>query len=127
MRRPDLEGLHAAHREPCHGAVLAVGDGAEVGVDFGDRLPSPASLRMRQSGWPSRCRSGSRRAAPGLVANPLFITIDHGHGLLLRDQVVENELRAAGVRPFGFVFARAVLQVEHRVARARVGIVPGGR
>ena len=60
-------------------------------------------------------------ARPGSVA--VVHDDDHGHGLLRRDQIVENEIRAALKGPARFVFPAAVLQIQNRIARLRVGIV----
>ena len=43
---------------------------------------------------------------------------DHGNGLFLRNQVVEDEVRAAHGSPTGGGVVRAVKQIQHRIAAA---------
>ena len=70
-----------------------------------------------------------RRAAPPTAADVAAVIHhdDEGLGFALGDQVVHDQARVALAAPAGFIFARAVLQVEHRIALARILVVIGRR
>ena len=131
-----LERLHAAHGEPGHRPVLAVRDGAIGRVDHRDevldhhileRAEHPAEVGARgrlagcgRSGW-----AGKRGRVAGPTRVALLHDDDHGPGLPLGEQVVEDEADPPLVRPAALVLAAAVLQVQHRVARVALGVVAG--
>ena len=70
----DLERLHAAHREPGHRAVLAVGDRAIGRVDHRDQVLDHHVLERAEHPAEVRTRRGSlaraRPAAAGRAAGP---------------------------------------------------------
>ena len=68
------------------------------------KSPGPALRR------PERIPAGARGVA-------VVHDDDHGNGLLLRDQVIEDQVGVALEDPSGLVFARAVLEIENRIAR----------
>ena len=127
--------LHAAHRKAGHRAVRLIGDGAEVGVDERNEIVDEhlleraeverASARTRHSAvrragrsrrsvrWP---RAGERIAA-------VFHRDDERLRFSLGDQVVHDQSGVALAAPARFILARAVLQIEHRIALARVLVV----
>ena len=118
--RRDLQRLPAAHRQPGHGAVLAVGERPVGRVDHRDQVVEDHVLE--QAGMRgSAARGAAAGAAPGRgAAYPFSITTIIGSALPGGDQVVQDEVRRGPGGPAALVLARAVLQVQHRVARARV-------
>jgi hypothetical protein len=108
MRRSNQERLHASHREPRHRTVIAISNGAEVGINvrngfFGEHFfEGGESVRHG-------CRTSRRsRARPGCESVVHYH--DHRNSFLFDEHFVENELRAPGMHPFGLVFSGSVLQ-----------------
>ena len=101
--------------------LLPVGEGAVGRVDHRDQVLHDHVLE-RAAVEP---RPGPARLRPALARRgvPLLHDDDHRHGLLLRDQVVQDEVHVPLPGPPGLVLAAAVLQVEHRVPLLRVGVV----
>src|ERR1035441_9178975 len=64
---------------------------------------------------------------PGFGSFPPIHDDDHRLALLLCNQVVKNEVDPPLRRPTGLVLTGSVLQVQHRVAPARAGVVLGRR
>src|SRR5262245_40295531 len=117
-----------------------IGDGAEVGIDEGNQVINEHTLeRVEVEGTkaaaPARTRSGTVRRASssrGRVRPPraaaeriaaVFHHDDEGLRFSLDDQVVHDKTSVALPSPAGFIFARAVLQIQHRVALARVLVI----
>src|SRR5687768_16972357 len=107
--------------------MVAVRMGAEGRVDGGDEVGEEdvgegvgggagATPGGGRRGGGRRCVAGARRVAA-------VHDDDHGLGLLLGEEVVEDEVHAALVGPAALVFAGAVLKVEDGVARVGIGIV----
>src|SRR4030095_3461538 len=48
---------------------------------------------------------------------------NHRNGLLLRDQVIENEPGPPLLNPTALVFTRAMLEIKHRVTSASILVV----
>ena len=70
---------------------------------------------------PRAMRPGTKRA----LAAAVFHDDDHGFGVALCEEVVEDEVDAALIGPAGFIFAGAVLEIEDRVALGGGGVVVG--
>jgi hypothetical protein len=129
-----VNGLRASHREAGDGAVLAAGEDTVVFLDVGDHVGHQAfgkSHRNHRAGGAlrraARARDGRRDVLRGdLVSVAVGHHHDHGPGLALGDEVVEDLGRAAHAGPGVFVAAAAVQQVEHRVT-LRAGAVAGWR
>ena len=134
----DLPRLHAAHRQPRHGAMRLVGERAIVGVDEGDQLLGH-DLREGGEVEPRAARRGPSAAGGGALAGgagppgrgpmppPLSITMMNG--LALPAAIRLSMIRFA--RPWFphpvSSSPRAVLQVQHRIACAGVLVVIGRR
>ena len=83
-------------------------------------------LKLRRS--PARARARrSRVGRPWAADAAVFHHDDEGLGFALGDQVVHDQAGVALAAPAGFIFAPAVLQIEHRIALARVLVVAGRR
>lgn len=113
MGEAEVEGLAAAHGEACEGAVVFVGERAVAGVDGGDDVVEEVFFEGGE-GW-----GGFEDIAFGAV---VFLGAavghddDHGDGLAVGDEVIEEIARVGEALPFGFVAADAVEEVEDRVA-----------
>ena len=133
MGQGDRLRLHAAHGKAGHRAMRLVGERAEVGVDVGDQIvdenlleraeveaaASAASARNRRAvRRATACRSCVRPSRPAEMLPPLFHHDDEWLGFSLGDQVVHDQAGVALAAPAGFIFAGAVLQVEHRITLA---------
>ena len=131
----DGRGLHAAHRQARHRAVVLVGQRAEVGVDPGDQIidhelsvsaapgtadtkPGSAAAAGACAGAPAPGAAGRCRAPgpPAATHGAGFHDHDHGFDLARGKQVVEDHIGPAHLDPDPLVFAAAVLQIQHRVA-----------
>ena len=131
MVQRDLERLHPAHRQPGHGAVVAIGERPVGRVDERDqRLRDVVLERLRHvlHGLPhlGRAERLAGQVGYGLAGLPSVAVghhDDHRPATAGRDQVVEDEVRTPLPDPPGLVFAAAVLQVEHRVTRLRLLVV----
>ena len=113
MGEAEVEGLAAAHGEACEGAVVFVGERAVAGVDGGDDVVEEVFFEGGE-GW-----GGFEDIAFGAV---VFLGAavghddDHGDGLAVGDEVIEEIAWVGEALPFGFVAADAVEEVEDGVA-----------
>src|SRR3954462_9696350 len=116
-----------------------IGDGGEVRVHernkvLDKRLLEHAEIEVASRGTPSDavgCTSRSRRRvrlsraakwiSPGLHRNY------EGLGFAISAQVIPDQTGVPSSAPARFIFARAVLQIEHRVMPGRVLVVIGRR
>src|ERR1051325_8914769 len=123
--------------------MIAVGDGAVIGVDHGDDFGeedvaefvvvehsggwSRAVGSGRACGRRGRWACGRAEAAAGeeRAAAAIFHDNDHGFGFAFGEQVIHDEIYTTLGVPTGFVFACAVLEVEDGITLG--GAVVAGR
>ena len=120
MPHADRAGQHAAERQTRHGAVRGVGDDAVVRFDVGQRLGQEHFLEIL---IPLVCQGQPAAVVAGAVDEVVVHHDDERLQAPLRDEVVGDRGREAGVRPLRLVLARAVLQVQDRVALVRPAVV----
>ena len=106
MPRPDGERQSAAHRESGERAMFAVGSDAIIALhkrnQIGEQiLLEIGALLVAGDACMPRIRVGERHDD------------DHRRGFLFGDQVVENQVGAAELRPRGFIAVGAVQQIEN--------------
>ena len=103
----DIEGLGRAERQPCHRAVLPVGNRPVNAVDMRDAV-------LRQL-----LREIARQKDRFLARNESVAAVhddDHFLAQSVCDQVVGDDIEVALPDPAHFVFADPVLNVHHRIA-----------
>src|SRR5579872_1392045 len=129
---PDVEGLRSAHRKPGDGARAAI-SGNSVGFfdlrhHFVEKGVTEPVIVAFAEGRIALRGPGSGDDFRSAVAERHHD--QHGLGFTLRDQVVEDDIRAANRGPAARIVAEAVQQVEHWiflfcfriVARRRVDV-----
>lgn len=113
MGEAEVEGLAAAHGETGEGAVVFVCEGAVARVDGWDDVVEEVFFERGEG------RGGFEDIAIGAV---VFLGAavghddDHGDGLAVGDEVIEEIAWVGEALPFGFVAADAVEEVEDGVA-----------
>ena len=115
----DAAGLHAAHGETGHRAVLAVGEGAVAMVDVGDDV-------LCQQVFDERGVEAALLLRKVMVGNhAVQHDNDHRLGFALRDECVHDEVHLALAYPAGFIFTMTMLEVENREAGLGLGVISG--
>src|SRR6185503_14974112 len=106
-----------------------IGEGAEIGLDERNRVVDERLLKRAEVKGAS-ARAGARRSRVGWAGTTDAAVLHHDDERLafsLGDQVVHNQTGVALAAPTCFIFAATMLEVEHRVAFARVFLVIGWR
>src|SRR4051812_9586826 len=130
MRQRDRARLHAAHRESGHRAMRLTGNGAEVRVHERNEVVDQCLLKRAEvevaetaaSAWTgSSVRRASSRSGicSSLPASEGIAAKFHGNDERLRfslgDQIIHDRSGVALPPPAGFIFTRAVLEIEHGI------------
>ena len=121
--------LESAHGQTGHRAMVAISERSVGLVDERNQREFHVVLeRLRHFlARTRRFRRGPGHRVGNWLPRAARIAVrhhdDHGLAFLGGDAVVEDDVRAPLADPAGFVFAAAVLQVEHRVARLRIRVV----
>lgn len=137
VRESNCAGLHAAHGEASHGTMRLIGDGAEVSVDVGNEVVNEdvlegGKVKVRTWAWSwidsivgPGCGEGVCGAAGGSGegVSAEFHDDNEGRGFSFGEEVVHDPAGVTLASPAGFVFTRAVLQVERRITLAAVFVV----
>ena len=137
----DYAGLHAAHGEAGHRAMGLIRYRAEICIDVGNEVVNEEVLEggeveVRTWAWSwsgsvvrsaggGRSRSGVCGAA-GASSEGIsteFHDDDEGPGFSFGEQVVDDPAGVALAAPAGFVFTRAVLEIERGITLAAPLIV----
>ena len=112
VTEPEVQGLAAAHRETGKGAMLAVRLRAVTGFNGGDDVIQQIALEHGKG------RGGGEDVAFGtivLLGAAVWHDDDHGCGLAVGDEVVQQHIRMGEAFPLGFIAADAVQEVEHGI------------
>src|SRR5690348_14984672 len=131
MIQSDLKRLHSTHRKAGHGAMIAIGQRAEVGINVWNKRLGYVVLEsrrhvlhrlhhFRRPKWLSgQVRRRLARAARVAISH------DDNHGLAAFSgkQIVENKIRVALPDPAGLIFAGSMLKIEHRISNGRLRVV----
>ena len=116
--------LHAAHRQACHGAVVLVGQCAEVGIHIGHQFVAQHLLECLDT---AHTIAALATGPESLVGHAVGADNDERLDFAFGNEVVHDEVGVALGHPSPLVLAPAVLEVEHRISHLGFVAVVGGR
>ena len=126
-----LERLHAAHRQPGHGAMIAIRQRPEMRINKWNQCLCHIVFKGRRHLLHRLHHLRRAEGFPGQIgigmAGALCIAVGHHDDHRLRastgDQVVEDEVGMPLPDPASLIFAAAVLKIQHGIPRLRLRVV----